>query len=105
MKQQATRRGRMSPDRIHFTIVARNLEERKYRDLIAETLGISASEYSNTEDLNVICRPSQFGRFIALRHDKYGIPNNVSQLKAKLVQPAEDKMIDCSGNPNTATAE
>lgn len=100
---------KMSHDRVHFTIPTRYLERETIRNCIKETLGISVTTgrfshgdyHSMYDDLHVICRPSQFARFVILRHVKYGEPNNMSCLDMKLVvREQKSKQIDVSGNMN-----
>lgn len=96
-----------SEDRIHFTISNIYLMRSNIRDCLVESLGISMSQLlvlSQTEqDLHIVCRPSQFARFIVLRHVKYNEPNNIACLNMKLVMvPIEDEVVDVSCNSNTA---
>lgn len=94
-------------DRVHFTVPAQYLLKRTYRDCIEETLGIDRHKLltmGQADDaLHIICRPSQFARFIVLRFVKYGEPNNMACLNMKLVVPETpvDPPWDVSGNPNT----
>ncbi len=96
----------MSRDRVHFTIPANLLMKRSIRECIEETLGITSAQcaaLANTDqDLHIICRPSQFARFVVLRHVKYNEPNNMACLNMKLVIPEiqADPPWDVSGNPN-----
>jgi hypothetical protein len=55
------------------------------------------------QDLHVICRPSQFARFVILRHVKYGENNSMADLDMKLVvpEPETSTVQDVSSNPNT----
>lgn len=104
---------RMSQDRVHFTIPGVYLEKQTYRDCVAETLGVDARTLkrqskhfqASYEDLHVICRPSQFARFIILRHVKYEEQNNMAPLNMKLVkpEPEEVKPLDVSGNPDKSS--
>ncbi len=96
-------------DRVHFTVPAQCLLKQTYRDCLSETLGLSDSKKLMTmgqdgDDLHIICRPSQFARFIVLRHIKYGEQNNMACLNMKLVitEIQADPPWDVSGNPNTA---
>lgn len=97
-------------DRVHFTIPAQYLGKKNIRECIEETLGIRSAQtatMANTDtDLHIIARPSQFARFVVLRHAKYGEPNNMACLNMKLVVPvtADDPPLDVSGNPNTVKA-
>jgi len=96
----------MSRDRVHFTIPANYLHKTNIQLCIEETLGLRNASMlkamaRNDEDLHIICRPSQFARFIILRHVKYGEPNNMACLGMKLVVPPKpDTAIDVSKNPN-----
>lgn len=102
---QATRPSKMSNDRIHFTISARYLVKNSYITLLADCFGIKPGEYNPCEDLKIVARPSQFARFVVLRHTKYAESNSMSDLNMKLVTPTPVKpqnLIDCSMKPNTA---
>ncbi len=94
-------------DRVHFTIPASYMLKRTYRDCLAETFGLTDSSKlllmgQDDEDLHIIARPSQFARFIVLRHTKYGEQNQMACLNMKLVVPEIHLPWDVSGNPNTA---
>lgn len=95
-------------DRVHFKLPAHYLLKRTIRDCVEETLGISRNKMltmgERDQDLNIICRPSQFARFVILRHVKYGEQNNMSCLNMRLILPEDKKedVIDVSGNPNTS---
>ena len=85
------------------TIPARYLTRKSYIALLRECFGIYEGAFDKSRDLNVICRPSQFARFIVLRHTKHGEENNMAGLNMKLVSPAPPpNTIDCSRNANTA---
>lgn len=98
----------MSRDRVHFTIPCTLLYRKSIQDCITETLGISRQTLiakDTEEDLHIICRPSQFARFIILRHIKYGDQNNMACLNMRLVTPPKEDsniLIDVSRNPNIA---
>lgn len=101
-----SRPGKMSGDRIHFTIPARLLSRKSYVELLRECFGISHGSFNRTCDLNIVCRPSQFARFVVLRHTKHKETNDLACLNMKLVSPAPPaNTIDCSRNPNTARGE
>lgn len=102
--------GEISGDRVHFKLLPRHLAKDAYKELLEECFGIKRGEYSVIEDLKIICRPSQFARFIILRHTKYAgandVTNEISGLDLKLVSPAKPKnLIDCSTRTNTAVGE
>ena len=97
----------MSRDRVHFTIPAQYLNKQNIRSCIEETLGIHPTRTlllgKEDQDLNIVCRPSQFARFIILRHVKYLEPNNMACLDMRLVVPSiPQEFIDVSRNPNEA---
>lgn len=96
----------MSRDRVHFTVLSCYLLKSNIRDCLVETLGVARSliiDMSRKErDLHIICRPSQFARFIILRHVKYNEPNNMACLNMRLVSPPKiEEALDVSRNPNT----
>lgn len=95
----------MSHDRVHFTVSERYLQKKPIRECLVETLGLDEKDLREmalkNKDLYVICRPSQFARFVILRHTKYEEPNNMACLNMKLVVPdPTPKQIDVSRNPN-----
>jgi hypothetical protein len=97
----------MSRDRVHFTIPAMLLLKTPIRECIEETLGINTGKLYKMgradEALHIVCRPSQFARFVILRSVKYKEPNNMAGLNMRLVAPPkEETAIDVSKNPNTA---
>ena len=97
----------MSHDRVHFTVPNQHLLKSAIRDVLNETMGISVDKMAAKsrlgEDLHIICRPSQFARFIILRFTKYNEPNNMACLRMELVLPPKvEEAIDVSRNPNTA---
>ena len=100
---------RMSHDRVHMTLTAHRLERQTIRDCAYETLGLTLGDMMAAvregKDLKIICRPSQFARFVILRHVKYGEPNNMADLNMKLVKPKPtvDQPIDVSDRPDNST--
>ncbi|MDX5412817.1 MAG: hypothetical protein LPK02_07195 [Rhodobacterales bacterium] len=96
-----SRPGKMSGDRVHFTLKDRHLRREAYQLLLEEVFGIKPGTYDPIRDLKIICRPSQFARFIILRFNKYGEQNDMAGLDMKLVAPPKaENVIDCSRNPN-----
>lgn len=85
----------MSKDRIQFTLpesVRFGKFRWQYEQLLDQVFGISASEAAPDGDLKIICRPSQFGRFLVLRHLD-GVTNAFSCLNAAFVPNTEQKRI------------
>lgn len=105
---ELSRPGKISGDRVHFTVPARQLLKKSYIQLLEDCFGIRQGEYDNHQDLEVVCRPSQFARFIILRHTKHKESNEMSALNMRLVSPAplkRENKIDCSTRANTAYGE
>jgi len=104
----STPESRMSRDRVHFTIPCNMLHKTSIKQCIEESLGLRNAEQLRRmalqdEDLHIICRPSQFARFVILRHVKYNEPNSMACLNMQLVLPPKDYGVqDVSKNPNTA---
>jgi len=98
----------MSHDRVHFTIPSNLLHKSTIQSCIVEALGLDNKELlqrmaRNEEDLHIICRPSQFARWVILRHVKYGEPNNMACLNMRLVTPPKaPRAIDVSHKANNA---
>lgn len=102
------RPGKMSGDRVHFTLTPRHMAKNCYVKLLDEVFGIKSGEYNRDVNLDLVCRPSQFARFIILRHTKYDESNDMAGLNMKLVSPKPFKpvnQIDCSTRANTAVGE
>jgi len=84
--------GDMSRDRIEFSIPFNRLTNTKYRNLVKECFGLTEEEipkyHSNSykRKFELLCRPSQFARFIVLRNVQ-GMDNMVHELDAKLITP------------------
>ena len=95
----------MSHDRVEFEVREYLLSQEGVRNALWDALSIrqdlSKSMAAKGQTMKIRCRPSQFARFIILRHVKYGCANNMACLNMKLVpgQP-EVEIIDASKNPN-----
>jgi len=95
-----------SRDRVRFKIPSCRLskhgsESLQYRELVAEVFGETLGR-CDWGDVIIICRPSQFARFVIRRHEM-GIQNMFAELEAELFTP-EDKptptVFDVSNNPH-----
>jgi hypothetical protein len=95
----------MSKDRVRFTIPAYSMTSRGdgYRALLSEVFGHSfAGQFIQHEDITIICRPSQFARFL-IKRNEMGMQNGFKELKPELFTPPEEKkqlVFDVSKNPN-----
>lgn len=81
----------MSRDRIQFEIPLRRLDDIKYRMLLKDCFGLKEHEIPDggrylpsDQVFKIICRPSQFGRFIVARNSR-GIQNLISELNARTI--------------------
>ena len=95
----------MSKDRVRFTIpggyISHGKDSANYRKLLDDVFGICVGGRA-WEDVTVICRPSQFARFLIERH-KRGVSNQFSVLNAEMYQVGEEPrktVLDASGEPN-----
>ncbi len=96
----------MSKDRVKFKISAGLLcgrEREEYARLLQEVLGISRASTlchaNGGRDMTIICRPSQFARFIIERSNR-GMRNGIQVLEATLFIPEEGLPIyDVSNAP------
>lgn len=99
---------RMSKDRVKFTMRGYYFETDKARILLGNALGVNAGQFDvmrrmaqdSMEGVEIICRPSQFARFLIMR-EAAGFQNMFKELKAELI-PAPTPTIqpvDVSGNP------
>lgn len=94
-----------SHDRVEFTVRECYLKKEPIRNALWEALSvpqnITKSSADKFKDMTFRCRPSQFARFIILRHVKYGEPNNMACLNMKLIPGEITKTImDVSEHPN-----
>ena len=99
----------MSKDRVRFVIPHCELDKRKLQEVAEETLSISQSDIlaakSRYEGLTIICRPSQFARFLIARNEA-GLPNGFKCLEPVLFVPVpENNPIDVSKRPNKFVPE
>lgn len=98
----------MSRDRVHFKPSAQGTthsskERQALKQAISECFGLMPSKVEEcmAENITIICRPSQFARFLIRRHELGG-KNVFSCLEPRLV-PAVDcaPQLDVSRNGNT----
>lgn len=103
---------RMSGDRVRLVIPERYLTNGKVIQAVKQAFGLTDDEihsarvrdhYGN-RGLEVICRPSQFGRFVILRNES-GTANSIKDLEPELFfpKPAESP-IDVSRRKNDYNA-
>lgn len=86
----------MSKDRVRFILPSRRTHSqeanpdnvRAMKSILHECFGINPNQIPAYTDLTIICRPSQFARFL-IKRNKAGLQNNFSELKAELVEPQE----------------
>lgn len=96
----------MSKDRVKFTIPAHRLTSStqacSYRKVCLEAFGTDFSDQRTGTcwEINVICRPSQFARFLIARN-REGIQNQFSELNPVLFTPktSGNVEVDVSGKP------
>lgn len=90
----------MSKDRIEFTAYAPDRDKRQTADAMVKAFGISHHRAITAIERGerILCRPSQFGRFIVFRY-KSGIPvNNICHLAPEIIE-AKEIHLDVTGNP------
>jgi hypothetical protein len=91
----------MSRDRVRFTI--RGDHECRLRGLIRNVFGLNIASHDGN-DITVVCRPSQFARFLIGR-DAQGHHSSFKELNAELFTPRSTfTEYDVSKNPNTICA-
>lgn len=89
----------MSKDRIHFKWTMREANTTASRKAYREAFGNEAPCLNNNcDEVKIICRPSQFARFIILR-DAYDGTNNIKSLGAKIVPCGDPSVVDVSCTP------
>jgi hypothetical protein len=92
----------MSKDRVRFTISGSNMHGMELRGLLERAFGFSHKRPQyGWQDQVIVCRPSQFARFLILRND-LGMANSFKELKPELFTPScFPAEVDVSQNPNT----
>ena len=101
----------MSKDRILFEIPWKMLYNGKLNKLLDSVFQISPENaqacYTVQKNMQITCRPSQFGRFVVLRNAA-GLKNNFKDLNTELIQVKQERepiqtKFDVSLNENKAT--
>jgi hypothetical protein len=88
-----------SKDQVKFKIPTHRLEDSSYQRVIKEAFGLRLHHYCIAEEFIILCRPSQFARFLILRHAAC-IDNLFAELNAELVTPEPVAPVyDVTGNP------
>jgi hypothetical protein len=93
----------MSNDRVHFTMPYEtgtevNIAARKAA-MFAFNLSETEARRCMTESSRMICRPSQFARFL-IKRNELGGRNNFKELNAELVMPPDHiSVVDVSKRP------
>jgi hypothetical protein len=106
--------GRMSGDRVRIVLPERRMKRDAFMRAAQEAFSLSAGELAalpKCQDhylnggVEVICRPSQFGRFMILRNE-YGDDNSVKDLQPELFRPTPVKQpLDVSRRKNEYNAK
>ena len=101
--------GEMSGDRVRIVIPERYLHSSTFKKVMREAFAMSDSDFDGFKSVDdhygnngmeVICRPSQFGRFIVLRNEAGGT-NSVKDLQPELFRPVPTaRVIDVSRRAN-----
>lgn len=91
----------MSRDRVRFKIRSCRLDSKMIR-LVKDTLGVDLPACWDDDYITIICRPSQFARFLIERNNR-DIANDFKGLDAELFVPEppsrQPLIIDASDNP------
>lgn len=96
---------KMSHDRVLFTVsdtMLRNANIRKALNMACNIdENLMRSKGNHYQNMVIKCRPSQFARFIIVRQNIFGEPNNMAGLNMKLI-PGEQRedIMDVSEKPN-----
>ena len=95
----------MSRDRVRFTLSvpvgssSTGVEAASIQRAACEAFGVSRTLFPAGSSRVIVCRPSQFARFLIL-WNKYGAINSFKELEAELI-PANTDVFDVSRHPNT----
>ncbi len=90
----------MSKDRVRFTLASRYFQghtspngmlKETCKTVLLKVFGMTHRESENlmfnqTHGFDIICRPSQFARFIILRHEMGNCINGIRDLEPKLIE-------------------
>lgn len=89
----------MSSDRVHFELDLYNLEHAS-RVAYKQTFGVEPppSRHHGAHKITIICRPSQFARFLIYRNEAGG-RNLFKELNPRLEEANEEKVLDLSSRP------
>lgn len=92
----------MSRDRVHFRMPSvacmSTIEASAYLKAASDAFSMSDAEVRSAGDKIIVCRPSQFARFLIYRHQMGG-RNSFKLLDPVLVQAQPDRSVDVSGRP------
>jgi hypothetical protein len=92
----------MSRDRVRFKIDPAAMSSEARRAFMrAFGTSVPSGHFSSCVDggkVTVICRPSQFARFLIFRNDEGG-RNGFKELEPQLFIPEESRVVDVSKNP------
>ena len=90
----------MSKDRIEFTAYAHKGSDRIVANAMVRAFGMTQGDALSAilKGKTIICRPSQFGRFIVYRIEEGVEVNQIKMLNPRIIQPIEAP-IDVSKNP------
>ena len=95
----------MSHDRVRFTLTCKYNEREPTIRAAQRAFGLDHEAVSNILDQNcggggvVICRPSQFGRFIVYRVNEGVGCNRIKELNPSLILMPNSTVTDVSCNP------
>lgn len=89
----------MSRDRVRFTFSDKYVEIEKNAIAASKAFGIPIGKARALFEVRaiIICRPSQFARFIIYRSERVAC-NRIQQLRAELFTPQEECGMDVSRN-------
>lgn len=96
----------MSKDRVHFLLKDSPKNVQATARAAEKAFGIPFSKAraaldNNYKPMKIICRPSQFARFLIYRSQEVSC-NTFSQFQAELLPQHCDETLDVSGNPAEA---
>ena len=99
---------KMSHDRVQFTLSMHNMSKGRtaHRRILKQAFGTSVDVYNLRTDLTIVCRPSQFARFLIYRNEEIKA-NQIAGCNTfadmnPLLYPASSAgdIIDVSKNPH-----
>ena len=84
-------------DLVEFIIPQHSINKGPMQELVHDCFGIPRRTYVTSEPLTIVCRLTQWGRFVILRNNR-GITNAFRELQPRMLSRAGKSRVDASNN-------